>query len=91
MSETWEELFGPYEGRYIILDLITTKISLMNVVEFATRISYDSHTFMVELRNGGKIHFPTTIEPYIDEDDRLVCVNEDGDSLYIIPSPVQPV
>ncbi len=88
---TWNDIQNCYEGRYIILNLVSDKISLINVVEFATRISYDSHTFKIKLRSGGEIHFPSTLEPYIDDEDRLVCINDDGDFIFITPSPVQPV
>lgn len=91
MSETWEELFSRFENRYVLVTLDTDAVTIRNLPVFLTRITVDSHHLTLEVRGGGRIRFASTYEPYLDEEDNLACINDEGGSLTVGLAPAQPV
>lgn len=90
-EETWEDLFARFENQYVIVNVESDAVTIQNLLVFLTRITEDSHYLTLETRGAGRIRFASIYEPYLDEDDRLVCVNEDGESITLEKTPAQPV
>jgi hypothetical protein len=92
-EETWEDLFARFENQYVIVNVESDAVTIQNLMVFLTRITMDSHHLTLETRGSGRIRFTSINKPYLDpyEDDRLICVNEDGESITLEKTPVQPV
>lgn len=91
MSETWRDLLPLFEGRYVIVSLDSGTVEIRNLPVFLTRIHEDSHHLILEVRGGGRIRFESIYTARLDEDDRLVCISENGDSITVELAPAQPV
>jgi hypothetical protein len=90
-DESWENLFARFENQYVLVNIESDAVTILNLVVFLTHVTLDSHHLTLETRGAGRIRFASIYEPYLDENDRLVCVNEDGESITLEKTPVQPV
>lgn len=90
-EETWEDLFARFENQYVLVNIESDAVTILNLVVFLTHVTLDSHYLTLETRGTGRICFASIYEPYLNEDDRLVCVNEDGESITLEKAPAQPV
>lgn len=90
-SNTWEELFRPFEGRNVIINADTNILVLKNILVYIKQIRVGDENLILDLNGNRQITFFSIYEPYLDDKDRLVCMNRKGESISIELSPVQLV
>ena len=91
MSETWDDLFGPFEGQHVLLNVITNEVAIKDLRIFLVNIYKGDHSLTLNLRGNQSLEFKTEYNPVIDENGNLSCYNAKNGYIRISKSPLQTV
>jgi hypothetical protein len=86
---TYEEMFVPFEGKIVRIDLYTRNLTLKDLRIGIRGISSQDDSILITLKSGGSLQFYSPYEPVLNEEGRLFCTNNKNEWICLTLLPLQ--
>lgn len=86
---TYEEMFVPFEGKIIRIDLYTRNLTIQDMRIGIKGLSSLEDSILITFKSGGSIQFYSTHEPILKEEGRLFCTNDQDEWICLTLLPFQ--